>query len=197
MPERPPVLGPEARRELGRLAWAELAAAVRGGRSPALPSAPAEILHPRASFVSLHDGGGALRGCIGSIEPRRALAADVIANARAAALDDGRFAPVAPVELPQLQVEIAVLSPLAPLAARSRRELLAALEPGADGLLLEDGPWRATFLPVVWEQLPEPERFLAHLERKAGLQVGGWSASRRVWRYAVESFAAPGLALNA
>jgi len=92
---------------------------------------------------------------------------------------------VAPRELAGLELEISVLSPLAPLAARSREELLAALRPGEDGLLLEEGPRRATFLPAVWEQLREPERFLAQLERKAGLAAGGWSPARRVWRYKV------------
>jgi AmmeMemoRadiSam system protein A len=191
-----PAIDPALRVALGRLARAELVAAVGGGRAPAPPREPARLHRPGASFVSLHDGAGALRGCIGSLEPRRPLGFDVAANTRAAALEDPRFAPVEPRELAGLALEIALLSPLAPLAARDRDELVAALRPGEDGLLLAEGPWRATFLPAVWEQLAEPERFVAQLERKAGLAVGGWSPARRAWRYEVVSFTAPAVALS-
>lgn len=197
MPEPPAAVDAAACALLGRLARAELVAAVRGGRGPALPPGPAPIVRPGASFVSLHDAAGVLRGCIGSIAARRPLVADVTANARAAALEDPRFDPVAAHELAGLQIEISLLSPLEPLAVASRDELLAALRPGADGLLLEEGRWRATFLPDVWEQLQDPERFLAHLERKAGLPAGEWSAARRAWRYTTTSFVVAGGGLSA
>jgi AmmeMemoRadiSam system protein A len=184
----PVPLSAAERRTLVAVAARALTAAV-GERPPAPPVIASQRLRaPGASFVSLHRAGE-LRGCIGTIEPRRPLVEDVASNARAAALDDARFEPVVAAELGELEVELSVLSPLARVAARSRDELLAALRPGLDGLVLEDGGCRATFLPVVWRQLPEPELFLAHLERKAGLEVGHWSATLRVARSVVESFA--------
>lgn len=143
---------------------------------------------PGASFVTLRSAGE-LRGCIGSIAARRALAVDVAENARAAALSDRRFAPVAAHELARLEIELSLLTPPEPLAAGSRAELLAALVPGVDGLVLEELGRRATFLPAVWEQLPDPESFVAHLERKAGLAAGSWSPARRLCRYRAESIA--------
>jgi AmmeMemoRadiSam system protein A len=182
------------RAALGRIARAALVAAVeprpgRPGVDP--PAALPRLARPGASFVTLH-AGGELRGCIGSIEPRRPLAEDVAVNARAAALEDPRFAPVGPDELAGLELEISVLSPLEPIAARSRAELLATLRPGVDGLLITDGSSRATFLPAVWGQLPAPAEFLAQLERKAGLPAGGWSPTARFARYRVESFRVAG-----
>ena len=141
-----------------------------------------------ASFVTLHRGRE-LRGCIGSIEPRRPLVHDVAANGRAAALADVRFAPVAVGELGALAIELSVLGPRRPLVVASELELLAALRPGVDGLILELGARRATFLPTVWEQLPDPREFVAQLRRKAGISAS-WSPSLRVARYEVEAFAA-------
>jgi AmmeMemoRadiSam system protein A len=186
----PEALSAAERAALGAVARAALVAAV-AGRGAALPDlAPwPRLREPGASFVTLHRDGE-LRGCIGSIEPRRPLADDVAANARAAAREDDRFAPVAAAELAELAVELSVLTPLEPLAAGSRAELLALLRPGVDGLVLADGDARATFLPAVWEQLPEPSDFLAHLERKAGLTPGAWSPGRLCFRYAVDSFTA-------
>ncbi|HLF55386.1 MAG TPA: AmmeMemoRadiSam system protein A [Thermoanaerobaculia bacterium] len=189
-PEPIAALDPGERRTLAGIACGAIVAAVRARafRLPA-PDGSARLAAPGASFVTLHRGGE-LRGCIGSIEPRRALVEDVAANARAAALEDIRFDPVVARELAELEVELSVLSPLSPLSAGSRAELLARLRPGVDGLVLEELHHRATFLPAVWEQLPEPIDFLAQLERKAGLAVGHWSTTLRFWRYAVESFPA-------
>jgi len=188
-PEQPRLAGGE-RAELSAIACAAVVAAARGERY-SLPSPPAGALAaPGASFVTLHRDDGALRGCIGSIEPRRPLAEDVAANARAAALDDGRFAPVGADELSRMLLEISLLSPLTPLVVDSRPALLAALRRGVDGLLIDDGVRRATFLPSVWQQLPEADRFLSQLERKAGLPVGGWPRGLRVFRYTTERFPA-------
>ena len=187
-PEPAAVLAAAERTALATVARSALVAAVRGDPAPAIPPALSERLRtPGASFVTLRHGGE-LRGCIGTLASRRPLAEDVAANARAAALEDRRFDPVAPEELPGLEIEISVLSPVEPLAVASRPELLALLRPGVDGLVLDDDGQRATFLPAVWEQLPDPEEFLSHLERKAGLEPGRWSATALCGRYTVECF---------
>jgi AmmeMemoRadiSam system protein A len=142
---------------------------------------------PGATFVTLRRRDGELHGCIGSLEPRRPLGEDVRANAAAAAVDDPRAPSVGPEASDDLVVEVSVLGPLVPLDASSRADVLAALRPGM-GVMLEDGRHRATFLPQVWESVPEPARFLAQLERKAGLPVGAWSPTLRVFTYEVEKY---------
>lgn len=130
----------------------------------------------------------ALRGCIGSLEPRRPLAEDVAANAHGAAFLDPRFPTVTTAELPQITVQLSVLSPQQAFVVANEAELLEQLEPGIDGLTLEDGGRRATFLPKVWEQLPDPATFLHHLKAKAGLPPDHWSRTLRFWRYRAENF---------
>lgn len=172
---------------LAAIARQAVVAAVRGE-----PYAPppewivGSLAEARASFVTLR-AEGELRGCIGSLTARRALAVDVAENARSAALLDRRFAPVGAHELARLEIELSLLTPPEPIAASSRAALLAALVPGVDGLVLEESGRRATFLPAVWEQLPDPESFLVHLERKAGVGAGSWSAARRALRYRTEA----------
>lgn len=146
------------------------------------------LAEPGASFVTLHSAGE-LRGCIGSLTARRALGIDVAENGRAAVLADRRFAPVEACELARLQIELSLLTAPEPLAADSRSALLAVLTPGLDGLVLEEHGRRATFLPAVWTQLPDPEAFLGHLERKAGLAAGSWSPARRLYRYRTDAIA--------
>jgi AmmeMemoRadiSam system protein A len=175
------------RERLLALAWR----AIRLGREAPwlgvdLEGLPAALTAPGASFVSLHRRG-ALRGCMGSLEARRPLAEDVAGNARAAAFLDPRFPPVAPEELAELELEISVLGPARPLPAASEAELLAALRPGVDGLVLCEGGRRATYLPSVWTQLPDPAEFVRQLKRKAGLPPDYWSPRLRFDRYEVES----------
>jgi AmmeMemoRadiSam system protein A len=160
---------------------------VAEGRALAVdPAAYPEALRaPRATFVTL-ERRGALRGCIGSLEARRALVADVAENAWAAAFRDLRFPPLAAAELEGLAIHVSLLSRLERIAATSEQELLAALRPGVDGLVLSDGTQRGTFLPAVWADLPEPRGFLRQLKRKAGLPADGWSASWEAWRYTVD-----------
>lgn len=167
---------------------AVVAAAHREEYAPSAEWIAGRLAEPGASFVTLR-AEGELRGCIGSLTARRALGVDVAANARAAALEDRRFPPLAAQELPQLAIEISLLTPPEALPVRSRGELLAALTPGVDGLVLEDDGRRATFLPAVWKQLPDPEAFVGQLERKAGLGAGSWSPARRLYRYRAESIA--------
>ena len=139
---------------------------------------------PGACFVTLTQQGE-LRGCIGSLEAHRALLADVKANALAAAFRDPRFAPLAVHELERTEVEISLLSPMQALSFGSEAEALAQLRPGIDGLVFEFGARRSTFLPQVWEQLPEVQDFMAHLKRKAGLPASFWHGEVRLQRYTV------------
>ena len=170
--------------ELARQAIAE-ALGLDPGRSPRAPEPWLQA--PGAVFVTLTQHGE-LRGCIGSLEAHRSLLEDLRANARAAAFSDPRFAPLEAEELVRTRVEVSILSPPEPLPVRDEADLLAQLRPGIDGLILECGWHRATFLPQVWEQLPERRQFLAQLKRKAGLAPDFWSGDMRFARYGVEKF---------
>ena len=150
---------------------------------PALP----ELAEPGATFVTLTRRGD-LRGCIGSLEAHRPLGRDVQENALAAAFRDPRFAPLAEEELTGTRVEVSLLTPARPFPVKDEQEALAQLRPGRDGLIFQVGPLRATFLPQVWEELPEPHQFLAHLKRKAGLSVDYWSQEVRLSRYEVRKW---------
>lgn len=183
----PATLGPA----LLTTARAEIAGAL-GLAAPEVP-AHARLLAPGASFVTLHDGRGALRGCIGQLEASRALGEDVRHNARAAAFGDSRFKPLASHEWAGLQVEVSVLDPLEALAqVATQAEGARQLRPGIDGVLLEWQGRRGTFLPQVWSQLPQPQGFLQALLQKAGLPRGFWAADIRLWRYRVTAFAETG-----
>lgn len=145
-----------------------------------------ELRATRATFITLHRNGQ-LRGCVGGLEPRLPLVADVAQSAFSAAFRDTRFAPVGAAELDDLHIHLSILSPLEPVIVRSEEELLEKLRPGVDGLVLSEGSLRGTFLPAVWERLPEPRQFLFELKRKAGLQGDYWSPRLEFQRYTVES----------
>jgi AmmeMemoRadiSam system protein A/AmmeMemoRadiSam system protein B len=140
-----------------------------------------------AAFVTLRAPGGALRGCIGSLEARRPLALDVAENAFRAAFHDPRFSPVRGDELAALDLHLSILSTPESMKVHSEADLLAQLRPGVDGLILDDGPHRATFLPDVWSELPTPREFVRHLKRKAGMRDGHWSPALRAQRYTARS----------
>lgn len=160
-----------------------------GGTVVEPPVSSAQVLErlaaPGATFVTLTERGR-LRGCIGSLTAHRTLADDVRANARAAAFRDPRFVPVDAAELPEIRVEVSVLSAPEPLPASSRAEVERLLRPHVHGVILESGRARGTFLPQVWEQLPEPATFLDHLLRKAGLD--GWDDDIAVSTYTVTAW---------
>jgi len=145
------------------------------------------LRQPAATFVTLREDGE-LRGCIGSIDARRPLGQDVAHNARAAAFKDPRFAPVGRDEVDALDVEVSLLSAREPFAAASEVDALAQLRPGIDGVYLEYGGASATFLPQVWESLPDPLVFLGELRRKAGLSARFWHPDVKLSRYTVEKF---------
>jgi hypothetical protein len=182
--------------EIERRALLETAAVAIESRiglaSTAEPDAaafPDAFARPAATFVSLHVAAG-LRGCCGALEADRPLALDVWRNARASAFDDPRFEPLAAGEWAAVvELSIAVLSDLEPVEVHSEAELLREIEPGVDGLVLEWRGRRATFLPKVWEQLPDPREFLQHLKAKAGWAAGFWQPDLRVVRYTTTDFA--------
>jgi AmmeMemoRadiSam system protein B/AmmeMemoRadiSam system protein A len=142
---------------------------------------------PGASFVTL-TRLGELRGCIGTLEAHRPLGVDVRENAVAAAFRDPRFMPLSREEFDDIRVEVSLLSPSEPLLVASEDDALARLRPGVDGVVFEYGHTRSTFLPQVWEQLPEPSEFLAHLKRKAGLPTDFWADQVRLSRYTVSKW---------
>lgn len=148
---------------------------------------PAELMTPRATFVTL-TVGGQLRGCIGMLEACHPLAEDVRENARAAAFGDPRFPPLTKREFKQLEIRISVLSIPEEMTGSSEESLLEQVRPGMDGLILQEGFRRGTFLPSVWEELPDKRLFWEHLKLKAGLPAGYWSDTVRVFRYTAECF---------
>lgn len=157
-----------------------------------LPTAPVAVDLPElhktgATFVTLTQRGD-LRGCIGSLEAWRPLLKDVQENACSAAFHDPRFEPLEEAELPLTRVEVSLLTPAEPINFRDEADALAHLRPGTDGVIFSAGSRRATFLPQVWEQLPEPAAFMARLKQKAGLPAGYWGPDVRLERYTVEKW---------
>ncbi|KAA6182401.1 AmmeMemoRadiSam system protein A [Thiohalocapsa marina] len=186
-------LAPPERRALLQLARASIRHGLDQG-TPLTVSAtdqPAALRAERAAFVTLQQQGR-LRGCIGHLQAVQPLALDVAENAYAAAFNDPRFPPLDAAEFDTLHIAISVLTPAAPIAFGSEAELLAQLRPGIDGVILawDDTPGapRGTFLPSVWEQLPDPRDFLRHLKQKAGLPPEHWSDRLCAWRYRTETF---------
>lgn len=150
------------------------------------PDHPA-LSEPGATFVTLTENGD-LRGCIGSLEAHRMLDRDVRANAIAAAFRDPRFAPLQATEWPRLQVEVSLLSTATPITFTDEADALHQLRPGIDGVIFECGARRSTFLPQVWESLPEPREFLTQLKRKAGLSGNFWADDVKLYRYVVQKW---------
>jgi AmmeMemoRadiSam system protein A len=142
------------------------------------------LQQPAATFVTLTENGE-LRGCIGSLQAHRPLLEDVRNNAVAAAFEDPRFLPLTRAEFPQVEVEVSLLTPPQPMNFTGEADALAQLRPGVDGVIFEYGAYRSTFLPQVWEQLPQPRQFMAHLRRKAGLPDDFWADGVKLSRYTV------------
>jgi MEMO1 family protein len=173
-------------RTLLGLARASVANALQAGAEVKIPDAQ-WLRERRATFVTLNQDGK-LRGCIGSLEPARALGDDVVANAAAAALADRRFSPLGRDDLAKVEMEVSLLSTPTAVLFGEDRDLLAALRPGVDGVILASGEKRGTYLPQVWEQLPEPGRFLASLMQKAGIPADTRLTRCQVWRYQVKKW---------
>ena len=141
----------------------------------------------RATFVTLNKRGE-LRGCIGMLEAMRPLAVDIAQNAYAAAFSDRRFQPLKENELKQLDIHISILGTPEKMLFDSEEDLIKQLRPGIDGLIMEEGYLRGTFLPSVWQSLPDRHDFLNHLKMKSGLANNYWSDSIQIHRYSVEEF---------
>lgn len=177
----------DERATLRALARASIQTGLVGERLTVQPEAYTPALRaPGATFVTLHIDSE-LRGCIGTLEARDPLVLDVVANAYGAAYRDPRFPALTRVEFERLDLHISILSPPEPLAVESEEDLLTQLRPGIDGLILSEGRRRGTFLPAVWDALPEPRLFVQHLKQKAGLPTDYWSATLTVARYTTES----------
>ncbi len=183
-------IAPADQKALHHIATAAIAHALDTGRPrvPELDGLSETLRAPGASFVTLRRRDGTLRGCIGRLEAYRALALDVADNAYGAAFRDPRFAPLTASEWIDTTASIAVLGAPRPIAFDGERDLRDQLEPGLDGLILQEGGRRGTFLPAVWESLPDPTAFLEQLKRKIGWAPRYWSDDIRAWRYRVQTF---------
>ena len=135
-----------------------------------------------ASFVTLEKNKN-LRGCIGSVLPRRAIALDIAENAYAAALEDTRFQPVSENELKQIKITISLLTGLEEIKYQDEEDLLSQIKPYKDGLVILDGHRQGLFLPSVWEQLPDKKEFLNNLKLKVGMSPSYWSNAIKVYRF--------------
>jgi AmmeMemoRadiSam system protein A len=178
------------RTELLELARKSIEMASRGKKLPSvdLKRYSVTLQNDGASFVTL-TVNGALRGCIGALEAYQPLVLDVVEHAAAAAVDDFRFHPVQPEEVSSISIEISVLTKPERLNYSGPDDLLEKLQPGRDGVILKDGRMRATFLPQVWEQLPDKQEFLSHLCSKMGATSGIWKIKNlEVFTYQVEEF---------
>ena len=154
------------------------------GGPPAVAPHGAAFDEPGAVFVSLHESGGRLQGCIGSLEAHRALVDDVAKNARAAALHDPRGRRLELDDVDALEVELTVLGPLEPIMADDEAMACAALRPGIDGVVLAWGGRRATFIPQMWTHFGDDARtLLEELKQKAGLPAHFWADDVVLWRY--------------
>ncbi|MDO9385493.1 MAG: AmmeMemoRadiSam system protein A [Thiobacillus sp.] len=177
--------GAERGSTLLKLARSEIASKL--GHDVSSPAQVGWLAEPGASFVTLTRQGD-LRGCIGTLEAHRPLGLDVRENAVAAAFRDPRFMPLTRVEFDEIRVEVSVLSPSEVLVVVNEEHALATLRPNVDGVVFEYRHHRSTFLPQVWEQLPDPAEFMAHLKRKAGLPMDFWAEEVRLSRYTVRKW---------
>lgn len=166
---------------------ARFAIAEKLGNPLSKPEIPDELTRHGACFVTLSQHGQ-LRGCIGTLEAHRALHLDASENAQAAAFSDPRFAPLSKKEYDSINIEVSLLSNTEPLEFDSEQHALQQLRPHADGVVLQLGYRRSTFLPQVWESLPEPAEFIRHLKYKAGINPDFWSTDIRLSRYSVQKF---------
>jgi AmmeMemoRadiSam system protein A len=149
---------------------------------------PWKLAEPAATFTTLRVAGR-LRGCCGALEASRPLAADVTQSAFRAAFRDPRFEPVRRHELDAIKLQVSVLSPLEALSVSDEADLLNQLVPGSHGLVIVANGRHATFLPTVWDMLPEPRRFLAALKAKCGLAEDYWSERLEFRRYRTTCYA--------
>jgi AmmeMemoRadiSam system protein A len=184
-------LSPQERRLLLDLARQSIERAVCGMDAPLVEveNLPPTLRADGVCFVTLTTRDGALRGCIGALEARQPLALDVCEHAAAAALEDYRFLPVTPSEVPMLHIEISRLTTPRPLSYQRPTDLPNLLHPHRDGVVLREGQNRATFLPQVWDKISDPCAFLTYLCQKMGAPGDLWQRKiLTVEIYTVEEF---------
>jgi len=188
-----PALGGSEKRQLLELADGAIRHGLEGRRpaAPDLGQAPHGLRVHSGVFVTV-TVAGELNGCIGSVWATEPLWSAVPRLAWEAAFADPRLPSLVPADYPQLDIKVAVLSEPALLDATSEDELLAALRPGVDGLIITAGRHRATFLPAVWEMLPDPSEFVAHLKLKAGIPGSWWPLDLRAHVYTATEFSSQG-----
>jgi len=180
----------EEQQTLLRMAREAMECGVRGRKLPPLDerSLLPHLREQGASFITLTIRGQ-LRGCIGALEAHQPLATDVREHAIAAALEDPRFPPVREDELSRIQIEVSRLTRPIPLEYKDAADLLSKLRPNVDGVILRDGNRRATFLPQVWEKIPDPADFMDNLCYKMGVSDNAWRVKHlNVFIYEVEEF---------
>jgi AmmeMemoRadiSam system protein A len=183
------MLSTEDRQILRDLAYQSIRNGLKTGKALEIDITryPQQLREKKATFVTLHRNQE-LRGCIGILKPMRPLAEDVAHNAWAAAFTDSRFKPLTENELDDLDVHISILGTPEEMEFNSEDDLIKQIRPGKDGLVLEEGFNKGTFLPSVWESLTDGKEFLDHLKLKAGLPANYWSDTIKIRRYTVEEF---------
>ncbi len=182
-------LAPEQRQIILTTARQSIENGLSNGKPLAVTMAdyPAPLRAIRSSFVTL-EISGRLRGCIGALEASMPLIEDVAKHAHAAAFQDPRFPKLKVDEFSRLDIHVSILTPNTSLDFSDEQDLIKKLRPKEDGLIISQGFKRATFLPSVWESLPDPTTFLAHLKLKAGISGPATDAPLKAWRYTTESF---------
>jgi AmmeMemoRadiSam system protein A len=185
----PDALGADDVEVLLDLADAAIVAGLVGRRPPVPTSSslPTALRAEHGLFVTLTIDDE-LNGCIGAIEGAAPIGVAVVRHAWSAAFEDPRLPTLRGHQYERLGIEVSVLSPLEPITVGSRDDLLAGLDAGVDGLVIGRGARRAVFLPAVWEHVPEPADFLAHLEAKAGIPPGGWDSHMTAHRFTAAKF---------
>ncbi len=147
---------------------------------------PMELKSILATFVTIKIENR-LRGCIGTLDAYRPLVEDIADNAYKAAFSDPRFEPIVASEYKKLEIHISILSPPQEITFDSEATLLTKIQPNVDGLIIQDSTHKGTFLPSVWEILPDPKDFLRHLKQKAGFNADYWSDRISVFKYRTQS----------
>lgn len=154
---------------------------------PDISHLPPLLRETGACFVTIYKQGE-LRGCIGTLIAHRTLADDANDNGFAAAFNDPRFEPMKPTEWTHCQLHLSVIGEPQPVFVKNQQDLLNKLTPGVDGVILSSGNKQATFLPQVWEQLPDKQQFIDQLKQKAGLPPNEWPVNMQVQLYQTQSF---------
>ncbi len=166
---------------------ARAAIAAQLGKAHAADESSPWLREHGASFITLNLAKK-LRGCIGSLRAHRPLLDDIKANALAAAFHDPRFKPLTAAEYDGIEVEISLLSMVNTLSFSDETAAMAQITPQVHGVIFEYGHHRSTYLPQVWDSIPDPQMFMATLRQKAGLPPNFWQPGVKIHTYTVAKF---------